>query len=253
VNEGVEDSEGQRWVSLDGAFNFRDVGGYAASDRAQVAWGSVFRSDALHHLSADGLAAVAELGVDRVIDLRSPEEVAAVGRVDVGDGPIEYVNAPVLPSLSGEATGVPASDDIAARYLWYLDVGREALVEVFEILAEPGRGAAVFHCAAGKDRTGVVAALLLGVLGVSDDDIVSDYALTTRALPAILDRLAADPVHGAAVAAMPASRRTVRPETMDRFLRLLGDEHGGARMWAENAGVASVSVEALRTRMRVPI
>jgi protein-tyrosine phosphatase len=241
----------RRWVPLDGAFNFRDVGGYATTDGAGVRWGSVFRSDALQHLSPGDLRSIGALGIDRIIDLRSPEEIEAVGRGRLATGSPQYLTASIIPSGSGEALGAPPGDDIAERYLWYLEVGRAALVRAFEILSQPDRGAVVFHCAAGKDRTGVVAAMLLGVLGVSEDDIVADYDLTNRALPAILERLAADPVHGANMALMPASRRTVQPETMRRFLRLLQSHHGGAQTWLEQAGLAPASIQAMRTRLRV--
>ena len=241
----------RRWVALDGAFNFRDLGGYATRQEARVRWGSLYRSDALHHLSAGDVEVLAGLGVDRVIDLRAPEEITAVGRGLLSDGPFGYLNAPVIPSISGEALGAPPGDDIGERYLWYLNVGRQALVDAIEALAEPGRGAVVFHCAAGKDRTGVLAALVLAMLDVGYDDIVADYTLTNRALPSILGRLAADPLHGASVAQMPADRRTVRPEAMRRFLQLLDDKHGGARRWAESAGLAPTCIDAVRVGLDV--
>ena len=139
VEAAAEDMGERRWVALDGAFNFRDLGGYATRQGARVRWGSLYRSDALHHLSAGDVEVLAGLGVDRVIDLRAPEEIAAVGRGLLSDGPFGYLNAPVIPSISGEALGAPPGDDIGERYLWYLDVGRQALVDAIEALAEPGR------------------------------------------------------------------------------------------------------------------
>ena len=251
VEAAADDMGGQRWVALDGAFNFRDLGGYATRQGARLRWGSLYRSDALHHLSADDVEMLASLGVDRVIDLRAPDEIAAVGRGVLSHGPFDYLNAPVLPSTTGEALGAPPGDDLGERYLWYLDVGRQALVDAIAALAEPGRGAVVFHCAAGKDRTGVLAAIVLAMLDVGYDDIVADYALTNLALPSILDRLAADPLHGAAVAQIPADRRTVRPEAMRRFLQLLDDTYGGARSWAESAGLAPTCIDAVRVRLDV--
>jgi hypothetical protein len=248
VEQGVVDEDGRRWVALEGAFNCRDLGGYPTADGMQVRWGSVFRSDALQHLSVGDLRVLESLGVDRVIDLRSPDEIAAVGRGSLADGSVRYLTASVIPSLTDEALGAPPGDDIARRYLWYLSVGRDAFAETFETLAH-GSGAVVFHCAAGKDRTGVVAALLLSVLGVSEDDIVEDYALTNLAMPSILARLTRDPLHGEAVAQMPASRRIVMPDTMRRFLELLDEQHGGARVWLESAGVAPGSLDTLRTRV----
>ncbi len=246
----AEEGGPPRWVPLDGAFNFRDLGGYRAGDGATIRWGSVFRSDALHHLSAEDVQRLMALGIDRVIDLRSPEEVAAVGRGGLADQGIDYAWAPILQSTRGEAQAAPTSPDLAERYLWYLEVGQKAFVEAFEVLAEPGRGAVVFHCTAGKDRTGVLAALLLAALGVDGDDIASDYALTGRALPSIVERLARDPVHGAAVAQTPPERLIVSADTMRRFLQLLSDRHGGAAPWIESAGVSTAAIESLRDRLR---
>jgi hypothetical protein len=187
--------------------------------------------------------------VDRVIDLRSPTEIASTGRGYLGEGQVEYMTASVIPTAGSEATGAPSSDNLAERYMWYLDVGGDAIAESFEILAASHGRAVVFHCAAGKDRTGVLAALLLEVLGVGDDDIVADYVLTDQALPSILARLAQDPVHGTAVSQIPDSRRMVRPEVMWGFLQLLDVRYGGARPWLEQAGVKPASIDALRSRL----
>jgi protein-tyrosine phosphatase len=247
---GVEGpSQPERWVALEGAFNFRDLGGYVTGEPGRLRYGSVFRSDALHHLTPQDVRSVVSLGVDHVVDLRSPAEIASAGRGPLAEGPVEYVTASVLPSTNGEALGAPAGDDLAERYLWYLDIGREAFATTFEVLADARAGAVVFHCTAGKDRTGVVAALLLAALDVGVEDIAADYALTNQALPSILERLARDPVLGATIAQMPPGRRTVRSETMARFLELLSRHHGGARSWLLGAGVAPASIDALRAKL----
>jgi protein-tyrosine phosphatase len=247
----TDEGHDARWVALDGAHNFRDLGGYAAGS-SWVAAGVIFRSDALQLLSPRDLAVLERHHVHRVIDLRSPAEVDQVGRGDLGDGRVTYFSASILPSESGEASAAPPVDDVAERYLWYLDVGREAIVASFEILAAPEGGAVAFHCAAGKDRTGVLAALVLGALGVAADDIAADYALTNLVLPAILERLGRDPVHGETVRRIPASRRVVDGEVMLRFLATLTRRHGGAAAWAEQAGVGPETLAALRTKLLVP-
>jgi len=239
-----------RWVQLEGAYNFRDLGGYDTEPDGSVRWGRVYRSDALHHVSAGDVAALLEMGLERVIDLRSPAEVEHTGRGLLAESGVEYVDAPVIPELGGEASGAPPGNDTAARYMWYLEVGRGAFVETFSALAEPVEGATVFHCAAGKDRTGVVAAMLLSVLGVRAEDIARDYALTDLALPSILGRLADDPVHGPAIAALPPERRHVDPAVMSRFLGLIGEAHGGAEDWLVGAGLPAASVNSLRASLR---
>jgi hypothetical protein len=244
-----EETERQRWIALEGAYNFRDVGGYSAGGGTYVRHGVAFRSDALHGLSTGDVEILSGLRVGLVIDLRAPDEIASVGRGALSEAPFDYLNAPVLPTTSGEALGAPPGDDVGERYLWYLDVGGPALVAALEALARPTQAATVFHCTAGKDRTGVLTALLLGLLGVDQDDIVADYALTDRALPKILDRLATDPIHAASVARIPAERRTAAPQAMRRFLQLLEDRHGGAHAWASSAGITPTDIADLRTRM----
>lgn len=241
-----------RWVTLEGAFNFRDLGGYPGSGGTSVLRGAVYRSDALHLLSGGDLEAIAGIGVDRVIDLRSPDEITAVGRGGLGRAGVEYLTASVIPTLDGEALGAPPVDDMARRYMWYLEVGGDALVRAFDAVAERRDGAVVFHCSAGKDRTGVLAALLLSVLGVSSEDIVADYVLTNSVIHLILGRLAEDPLRAEAIAVMPARRRTVHADVMESFLGMLDRTHGGAEAWLTGAGVPATSIDALRERLLPP-
>ncbi len=248
VPEPGEDLTG-RWVGLEGAFNFRDLGGYPCEGGRRVVSGVLFRSDALHHLTAADIGAMAALGIRTVIDLRAPDEIERVGVGPIAHAGLGYLNAPVIPALSGEAGGAPPGTDVAERYLWYLDVGRQALVDAIEVIADADRSGVVFHCAAGKDRTGVLAALVLGILGVPGEEIVADYALTNRAMPSILARLSVDPVHAETVSRMDADRRSARPEVMRRFLELVEETYGGPADWALGAGVAPESLSAIRDRL----
>ena len=91
------------------------------------------------------------------------------------------------------AAPAPAGDDLAERYLWYLEVGGDALAEALTLLGSDEHYPLVFHCAAGKDRTGVLAALVLDLCGVARDDIVADYVITAERMGFIMDRYRADP------------------------------------------------------------
>ena len=164
----------ERLIPLDGAFNFRDLGGYPAAGGGTTRWGTLFRSDTLHELSSSDVDTLRALGLATVIDLRTPRELAQTGR-----GPLE--------PEPDRVTGISRSSATGRRRVRRRGRGRarrrrpdravplvprgggRALVEALTILGEPANYPLVFHCAAGKDRTGVLAALVLDILGVDSD------------------------------------------------------------------------------------
>ncbi|MEZ5261759.1 MAG: tyrosine-protein phosphatase [Acidimicrobiales bacterium] len=175
----------RRDCGLEGPSNFRDLGGYQAADGRIVRWRRIFRSDALRLTDADVAVLRDEIGLRLVIDLRTGFEF---GHRD-GGGNENYVRRNLavgaqrvhLPMVDETRIQRQASDErpIAARsYLKMFERGGPALAEAFSLIAEPDNHPLVFHCAAGKDRTGILAAMLLGLLGVDDDTIVADYALS---------------------------------------------------------------------------
>ena len=247
-----------RLVPLEGSFNFRDLGGYATVDGRRTRWSRLFRSDSLHELTADDVAVLRTLGLRTVIDLRTERELARTGRGPLGPEPVAFHHLAVVregvrgqdgaePTADGEAVGAPAppGDDLSERYLWYLDVGREALVEALTLLGDPGSYPLVFHCAAGKDRTGVLAALVLEILGVDRDVIVADYVITAERIRFILDRWRAEPEFAERMAKVPPSRFSVEAPTMEGFLTGLADAFGGARAWALGAGVPEEALDRM--------
>jgi protein tyrosine/serine phosphatase len=234
-----------RLLPLVGAYNFRDLGHYPTIDGRVTVWGQLFRSDTLHELTTADLEVLRQIGLAGVIDLRTTAEVERAGRGLLADEPIRYLHASVLQEEGGETVAAPTGDDPSERYLWYLDAGRLALVAALEMVADPDSYPLVFHCAAGKDRTGVLAALVLDILGVHPDVIIEDYMLTATRIDMIRDRLRRDPVYGERIDQIPASRLSVQEGTMDRFLATLHDQHGGAREWALAAGVAPDSLDRM--------
>ncbi len=233
-----------RLVPLTGAFNFRDLGGYEGLDGRTTRWGTLFRSDTLHELTQGDVELLRSLGLATIIDLRMSAELGRTGRGPLGDEPMAYRHLSVISDGEGEtmAAPAPAGEDLAERYLWYLDVGRQSLVEALELVSEPTRLPLVFHCAAGKDRTGVLAALVLDILGVDAEVIVADYVITAGRMEMILGRYRSDPRFAERMAAVPASRFGVEAETMVRFLDEVGDRFGGARAWALSSGLAPEAV-----------
>ncbi len=243
-----------RLVPLTGAFNFRDLGGYPGPGGRSTRWGTVFRSDTLQWLSESDVRLVQSLGVATVIDLRTDRELERSGRGPLSTPSIGFHHLSVIRDGGGEIVAGPAvaGEALGERYLGYLDGGRQALVGALAVLAGQGNLPAVFHCAAGKDRTGVLAALVLDILGVAPEVIVADYMLTAARMPLILDRFRNDPAYAGRMAAMPGSRFEVEAATMERFLDGLHARFGGAWPWAVDAGVPAEALDRLADRLLEP-
>ncbi len=236
----------ERILSLAGASNFRDLGGYPTTDGRLTRWGRLFRSDSLHELTPADLGVLAGLGLRGVIDLRTETELERTGRGPLADASLTFLHAPVVRVEGGESVGAPSFDDEpGARYLWYLEEGRGTLAAAIEMVATPDHLPLVFHCTAGKDRTGVLAALVLELLGVEQEVIVADYLLTEGRMELIRERLRRDPRIGDRIDQVPAARLAVKAVTMERFLDGLHRRHGGARRWAEEAGVSLEAIDRL--------
>jgi protein-tyrosine phosphatase len=246
----------EREIALEGCANFRDVGGYPA-DGGHVAWRRLFRSDALHELTPADVARLSELGLTTVIDLRSQFErghdgaeahpLAAAGG---GSGPaagrpgVTFVHAPIINEVNG-AFMVDRELTLAQRYAKILEATGTALADTVTAIAD-APGAVVFHCAAGKDRTGMVSAVVLGALGVSDEDIIADYAMTGRNLPAIDARLRRHAAYENAYQYVPRDAMTADDETMRDLIAHLRARHGTMSALLRDAGVTDDVLDRLR-------
>ncbi|MCA1711177.1 MAG: tyrosine-protein phosphatase [Actinobacteria bacterium] len=238
-----------RWLELDGAVNVRDLGGLPTQDGRATRPGVVLRSDNLQALSERDVQQLRELGVGTVVDLRTPVEVTQEGPGPLVDV-VRHVNLDLIPSWGAERA-VPhekrEQGDLSHFYLTYLDDAPDAVVQALrEIVA--AKGATVVHCAAGKDRTGVVCALALVVAGVLREEVVADYALTGERIEKIYDRLV-----GAASYADDLRDRAIddmRPQalSMRHFLDRL-DERGGVVAWLTEHGFGPDEQAALRERL----
>jgi protein-tyrosine phosphatase len=165
--------EHDRRIRLAGTTNLRDLGGYPAADGGTVRWRTLLRSDALHRLDAAGRAALAGLGLRTVIDLRTDEEVRATPSALDGTG---AQNCHV-PLFDAAAIG-HLPPELAAVYRYMIDDCGAAIAEAIGRLCAPAALPGLVHCTAGKDRTGLVVALLLEVIGVPDEVIAADYAMS---------------------------------------------------------------------------
>jgi protein-tyrosine phosphatase len=190
LDDGQTIRTAERILPLQGAVNFRDLGGYMTTDGRRVAWGKVYRSDALNHLTENDRAILSELGIKLVCDLRSyPEVEQGPDRLTES---ITYRHMPIFAQDPlGRARALLMRHRYDAMFKWVyrahiIDTGAPVLGALLKLAANPDNLPLVIHCMGGKDRTGVASALFLHICGVPRDTIVRDYSLTNLSIERIL-------------------------------------------------------------------
>lgn len=175
-----------RHIAIEGTHNIRDLGGYVTARGTTIPPRRFLRADCLHRLAPGGTDRLVDEGLRSVIDLRTAEEVASAPSFFEGLSGIEYINLPLFDELSPAALAqadARHSHPLVPFYIAALDTRGPAVRAILTHIARVEEGAVLFNCTAGKDRTGIIAALLLGLAGVSDDDIIRDYVLTEQMIP----------------------------------------------------------------------
>jgi len=219
--------------------NVRDLGGLPTPD-GRVRAGALIRSDSLQYLSGDGVGIVRAAGVSRVVDLRNAHECEAFPTPFAAEP--EWRNQPV------QGLDDPVAPTMARTCIAMLDQNQKAFASAVAAVAEAPPGGVVVHCHGGKDRTGLVVALVLRLLGVDDELILDDYALTAERLAS---RLAVqlegvtDPVLRAEKIEMLDTRR----ETLAIVLDHLDERYGGAWPYLQAGGLTPAQREALVVRL----
>ncbi len=153
-----------RLIALQGAVNFRDLGGYAAADGMRTRWRTLFRADGLGELTETDLSVLRALGIRTVIDLRSESELER-SRFDVDAHPVAFHHFPFIDELPDAQEFDRRPGLLGSQYQEMVRDAGGQILAALEVLAAPDALPAVFHCTAGKDRTGVLSAIVLSLLG----------------------------------------------------------------------------------------
>lgn len=244
-----------RLIELDGPANFRDLGGYETREGRRVRSGRVFRSDSLSYMSDGDVAHVVEvLGLRTVIDLRAGHEVDEFSHGPLEAEGVAFHHLPIVDETREapgadrdvERDGWMALDEI---YLLMLERFGSRFAAVLQVIARAEDHPLVFHCAAGKDRTGLVAALVLGVLDVDADVIAADYAMTAERMPVMIERHRdRRDRHGVAVE-VAEQHYEARADAMHAVLDHLVATRGSVERYLLAEGVTPASVAALRAAL----
>jgi protein-tyrosine phosphatase len=243
-----------RWIALDGAANARIV-----------VPGVLLRSDNLQSLTASDVSwLVEEEALEVVLDLRTELEVELEGPGPITREPRVRIEHRSLYPRSGGNTDLDAASvnlwpptglsgwtdepSVVQAYLSYMTVRPDSIVASIRTIANAG-GAVLVHCAAGKDRTGVVVALALDAAGVDRAAIISDYLATTQRIDAIMARLVSSPTYRSELEGHDPRTHAPLPGTMERVLQLVDEEFGGSAAWLSAHGLSGTELERLSRRL----
>jgi rhodanese-related sulfurtransferase len=238
---------GERFLQLAGADNVRDLGGLPGEGGRLTRAGLLLRGEFTPGLTEEDIELlVRRMGLRTVVDLRSDSEVSRAPGA-FGDSSVRVVRAP-LPVVSHDP--LPGeSEDLLVTYLGFLEADPEPMRRAVRTLIDPANHPALFHCAAGKDRTGALSAILLELLGVPRALNAQDYALTAERIDRVFARLSELEVYRRRLAGLSDAVRSADEATLIAFLEALDGRHGGVDGWVGAQGVGAAELERFRAAM----
>jgi protein-tyrosine phosphatase len=239
----------ERHITLENALNFRDVGGYPTADGRSVRWRRMFRAGGVSNLTPADLAVLGDLGIATVLDLRSSAELES-GRFPVERFPVAFHHLPLVEEILDPTRYEVPEGMLAARYQEIAQIGSSFIAQAISIVADADTHPILVHCLAGKDRTGVVVALVLALLGVADETVAEDYALSNLAMAALRQR--------AEEAGVPRRQRSAevsdevfsaKPSNIASLFAALRADHGSIEEYVIAAGVKPEAIASLRAAL----
>jgi protein-tyrosine phosphatase len=240
-------SEPGRHLPLSGTYNVRDIGGYLTQDGQMTRWRTLFRADNLHRLTSNAQSTLLGHGLATVIDLRRSDELQIAPNVFAGSSRVTYRHLSLLVDTP-PVPGTPRA--LTDTYRHILDQRQAQVLQVLRVLATPGALPAVVHCTAGKDRTGVIVALLLGLAGVAHETIIADYALTARYLTdGFIDGIRQRALQRGYTWEQYAPLVQCPPAFMHDTLHELQVQYGGLEAYIRHIGLNTAEIEHLRSAL----
>ena len=247
----------RRRLALAGAHNVRDLGGYHTQSGYVTCWGRFLRASTMHRLTDDDREALVQYGLRTVVDLRRTDETATEPNVFCRSEQVAYHHLNMIGdegletelslrygrAMRDRPSAETTADRMAFDYCGWLDKRQPMMRQILQMLAA-GQPTVLFHCAAGKDRTGVTAALLLGLVGVPEETIAADYGLTARfSLQSYLAHPEANPaIH----TWEDYQREACPPQAMLLVLAHLAREYGGCDGYMRSVGLREDEIGRLR-------
>ena len=247
----------RRWLDVPGAYNVRDLGGYRTADGRTTRWRVFLRADGLHNLSESTKNYLVEFGVRTVIDLRRTRETAETPNALAGMEGIEYFHLNMIGDTDPPGYVAPPPDEwttpeaTADIYRVLLDKRQDVISETLAALANSRGHTAIYHCAAGTDRTGIISALLLGLAGVPDETIPKDYALSAHGLRLkLMAEGIPDSLADQDFTLEEPPELLAPPLAMERTLQHLNEQYGGIESYFRHIGLTDTQITDIRNMLR---
>jgi protein-tyrosine phosphatase len=244
----IQDHQTTRQLILEGAFNIRELGGLVIHAGQHTTTGQFLRADSLHALSPASQAKLLEYGLKTVIDLRTSQEILQEPNPFANHEGVRYVHISLFEEImKNQNTSTMLS--LESIYIAALDHCQAAIREVLEILAT-SQSVTLFHCTAGKDRTGIISALLLANAGVRNETITQDYSLTEEYAKPLLERLLNEAVKAGTDKDFYSRLLTSKASTMQATLWYLEARFGSVEGYLKDGlGLEQHTLDALRLKM----
>ena len=247
----------QRWLDVPGAHNVRDLGGCPTLDGKTTRYRAFLRADGLHDLSESARNDLIEYGVRTVIDLRRTRETIDTPNALADMEEVSFFHLNMIGDTYPPGYVAPQSDEwttvelTANIYRVLLDKRQEMISETLARLADSVGHTAIYHCAAGTDRTGIISALLLGLADVPDEIIIADYALSAHGLRrwALAQGIPDSLTHLDFTLEEPPEA-LAPPEAMEQTLKHLNDQYGGIESYVRHIGLTDAHIADIRNMLR---
>lgn len=220
---------------VDKVDNMRDIGGYETNNHGIVKEGCIIRSNCVTNLADNEIKKLIDMNFATIIDLRSDAEILNKNGVFFNNNSFNYNHI----ALKGNGRLPNSKEDVLNTYIEMLD-GKEEMKKIFDILASTKTGV-IYYCNAGKDRTGVVTACLLKLLGVNNQDIVSDYLASGIFLKKMIKEFASSFTEKDILPMI-----TPHYETMEEMLRYIDEKYGSIEGYLDSCNLSFESIEKIR-------
>src|SRR5215208_1553234 len=227
----------ERRLFWDACYNVRDLGGYSTKHNRQTRWRAFVRADNLARLSTAGKTALIAYGVKTIIDLRSEYELdmdpPAFPSLHGQDGFPQYISLSILDE--SDKVGIEIINQTPAlteMYAVIIDRYPENIARVMKAFAKATNGTILFHCHSGRDRTGIIAAMLLALAGVDDSTIAKDYMVSSVYIQPTFEKPLFE-----------------QPEIMLQFLAYLDTQYGGTRAYLLDSGVSEPDLACIQDHL----
>ncbi len=238
-----------RRLKWDGCYNTRDLGGFRTVDGQGIRRRVLVRSDNLSRLTDAGWHALVSYGIRTVLDLRTTWErtIELSPFLQGENSPVRYLHVPLL--SDARVLAWPDTASIEEDYTLMLHEARDGIRSIVQTLAQAEDGGVLFYCHSGKDRTGLIAALVLAMLGVPSDEVAADYAQSLECLRPLQDEWLENGPGERAEREEADAKFASRPETMQFVLQHVETRYGGVQAYMTEAGVSSADVDRLKHRL----